>query len=34
MMERVSDRQEKIVGHCSTGESPQWAVERMKGEEE
>ena len=25
-MERVGGRQEKMEGHCSTGQSPQWAV--------
>jgi hypothetical protein len=24
-MERVGDRQEKMEGHCSTGQNPQWA---------
>ena len=33
-MERVGGRQEKIEGHCSTGQSPQWAVVPMAGEEE
>ena len=28
-MERVGGRQEKI-GHCSTGQSPQWAVVPME----
>jgi len=32
-MERVGGRQEKI-GHCSTGQSPQWAVVPMEEEEE
>jgi len=25
-MERVGGREEKMEGHCSTGQSPQWAV--------
>jgi len=25
-MERVGDRQGKMEGYCSTGQSPQWAV--------
>ena len=34
-MERVGGRQEKMEGHCSTGQSPQWAVVPMEeGEEE
>ena len=33
-MERVAGRQEKIEGHCSTGQSPQWAVVPMEEEEE
>jgi hypothetical protein len=33
-MERVSDRQEKIGGQCSTDQSPQWALEPMEEEEE
>jgi hypothetical protein len=34
-MERVGDRQGKMEGYCSTGQSPQWAVVPMKeGEEE
>ena len=32
-MERVGDRQDKMEGHCSTGQSPQQAVVPM-GEEE
>ena len=32
-MERVGGRKEKMEGHCSTGQSPQWAVEPM-GEED
>ena len=28
-MERVGGRQEKIEEHCSTGQSPQWAVVPM-----
>jgi hypothetical protein len=34
MMERVGDRQEKIEGCCSTGQSPQRAVVPMEEEEE
>ena len=33
-MERVGSRQEKMEGHCSTGQSPQWAVVPMEEEEE
>jgi len=33
-MERVGDRLEKIEGHCSIGQSPQWAVVPMEEEEE
>ena len=33
-MERVGDRQEKMEGHCSTGQNPQWAVVLMEEEEE
>ena len=33
-MERVGGRQEKVEGHFSTGQSPQWAVVPMEGEEE
>ena len=33
-MERVGGRQEKIEGHCSTGQIPQWAVVPMEEEEE
>ena len=33
-MERVGGRQEKMEGHCSTGQSPQWAVVPMEEEEE
>ena len=32
-MERVVDRQDKMEGHCSTGQSPQWAVEPTEKEE-
>ena len=32
-MERVGGRQEKMEGHCSTGQSPQWAVVPMEEEE-
>ena len=31
-MERVGGRQEKMEGHCSTGQSPQWAVVQMEEE--
>jgi len=33
-MERVGDRQGKMEGHCSTGQSPQRAVALMEEEEE
>jgi hypothetical protein len=33
MMERVDDREEKMEGSCSTGQSPQWAVVPMEEEE-
>ena len=33
-MERVGGRQGKMEGHCSAGQSPQWAVVLMEGEEE
>ena len=33
-MDRVGGRQEKMEGHCSTGQSPQWAVMPMEEEEE
>ena len=33
-MERVCGRQEKMEGHFSTGQSPQWAVVPMEEEEE
>jgi hypothetical protein len=33
-MERVGDRKEKMEGHCSTGQSPQWAVVPVEEEEE
>ena len=33
-MERVGGRQEKMEGHCLTGQSPQWAVVPMEEEEE
>jgi hypothetical protein len=29
-MEGVGDRQEKMEGYCSTGQSPQWAVVPME----
>ena len=32
-MERVGGRQEKMEGHCSTGQSPQWDVVPMEEEE-
>jgi hypothetical protein len=32
MMERVGDRQEKMEGYCSTGQSPQRAVVPMERE--
>jgi len=32
-MESVGDREEKMEGHCSTGQSPQWAVVPMEEEE-
>ena len=33
-MERVGGSQEKMEGHCSTCQSPQWAVVPMEEEEE
>jgi len=33
-MERFGGRWEKMEGHCSTGQSPQWAVVPMEEEEE
>ena len=33
-MEGVGGRQEKMEGHCSTGQSSQWAVVPMEEEEE
>jgi len=30
--ELVADRGKKMEGHCSTGQSPQWAVVPMEGE--
>ena len=33
-MERIGGRQEKMEGHCSTGQSLQWAVVSMEDEEE
>ena len=30
-MERVGGRQGKMEGHCSAGQSPQWAVVLMEG---
>jgi len=32
-MERVGGRWGKMEGHCSTGQSPQWAVVPMEREE-
>jgi hypothetical protein len=32
-MERAGDRQGKMEGYCSTGQSPQWAVVSMEEEE-
>jgi hypothetical protein len=34
MMERVGDREEKMEGYGSTGQSPQWAVVPVEEEEE
>jgi hypothetical protein len=34
MMERVGDREGKMEGFCSTGQSPQWAVVPVEEEEE
>ena len=33
-MERVGGRQEKMEGHFSAGQSPQWVVVPMEEEEE
>jgi hypothetical protein len=33
MMERVGDREEKMEGSCSTGQSPLWAVVPVEEEE-
>jgi len=33
-MARVGGRCEKMEGHCSTGQSPHWAVVPMEEEEE
>ena len=33
-MEKVGGRQEKMEGHCLTGQSVQWAVVPMEEEEE
>jgi hypothetical protein len=33
-MERVSDREEKMEGYCSTGQNPLWAVVPLEEEEE
>jgi hypothetical protein len=33
MMERVGDREEKMEGSCSTGQSPQWAVVPVEEED-
>ena len=32
-MKRVGGREGKMEGHCSTGQSPQWAVVPMEEEE-
>ena len=32
-MERVGGRQEKMGGHCTTGQGPHWAVVTMEEEE-
>jgi hypothetical protein len=32
-MERVGDREGKMEGYCSTGQSPHWAVMPMEEEE-
>jgi len=32
-MERVGDRQGKMEGYCSTGQSPQWAAVPIEEEE-
>jgi hypothetical protein len=32
-MEKFSDTLDKMEGHCSTGQSPQWAVVPMEEEE-
>jgi hypothetical protein len=32
-MERAGDRWEKMEGSCSTGQSPQWAVEPVEEED-
>jgi hypothetical protein len=34
MMERAGDREEKMEGYCSTGQSPQRAVVPMEEEKE
>jgi hypothetical protein len=34
MMERVGDREEKVEGSCSTGQSQQWAVVPVEEEED
>ena len=33
-MERVGGREEKMEGHCSTGQSPKWALVPIEEEEE
>ena len=33
-MDRVGGREEKMERHCSTGQSPQWAVVPREEEEE
>jgi len=32
-MERIGGREEKVEGHFSTGQSPQWAVVPMEEED-
>jgi hypothetical protein len=32
-IETVGGRYDKMEGHCSTGQSPQWAVVPMEGDE-
>ena len=33
-MDKVGGRQEKMEGHCSTGQSPQWAVVPMEEDDD